>query len=636
MFRFYVVISFILFFFIAGLMIYRFSFQGPLGYSVEGQESSSFSSNAPKKFQQERFGLQKDIYVTKKGKRFRIRGLSAHSKMTVEPEGKGNDVREALENADFLIENGIRKGKNWWTHIQANEWNYDFSHRILVAKEVSYERFTADKDLFSTSFSALQPEISIKAKSMFGKRKGKKNCLEAMEIAGKLLFLQDHEIISFNASKGFLEDPFITLNGDAYITCSHAKLRADEIQLEKDSSGIFSKIKANGNVKITTDEGANLLAENALIDANQAQALFTAEQDFVLYREEGKPFTWRCKLINIFFEKGSESEFSIQNVQAEKDITITLENGFVAHSDYAFIEKRGNSKEQELTLSKTEGGRCEILNDQGDRIFAEKIFIYRPSGTIVFQKANGILKDIAFQTNTLFFDPNKNRITLEGEAYLVKDEAMQLHSQKIDILRNKKNEKEEILQIQSHGLSNIVFADKKKENTSTVVCYGAILIDNEIGKAELSSPKNNGIVEQGKQICLEDARGKIFADSIEILYEKRHEKFKPVKFTLEGDVHLVNCPENVENGLQYVLAEKAEYFPDKSNEMILYGSRKNRVLFYAEQNQLQVSAESLRLWRDGKTSKESIQGIGDVRFTFVSNEFSQLTKHFNFDNIIKK
>jgi len=66
-----------------------------------------------------------------------------------------------------------------------------------------------------------------------------------------------------------------------------------------------------------------------------------------------------------------------------------------------------------------------------------------------------------------------------------------------------------------------------------------------------------------------------------------------------------------------------------SQEMILKANRNARVLFYDKVNNIQVSADTLKVNRDPHTNKESIKGTGDVRFTFVQQELDQLREQFN-------
>lgn len=66
--------------------------------------------------------------------------------------------------------------------------------------------------------------------------------------------------------------------------------------------------------------------------------------------------------------------------------------------------------------------------------------------------------------------------------------------------------------------------------------------------------------------------------------------------------------------------------------MTLKGQGGNRVLLYDQAKDLQISAPGVLLKRDPITQKETIKGLGDVRFSLVKEEFSELRKKFSLKN----
>jgi hypothetical protein len=143
----------------------------------------------------------------------------------------------------------------------------------------------------------------------------------------------------------------------------------------------------------------------------------------------------------------------------------------------------------------------------------------------------------------------------------------------------------------------------------------------------------------GRQIYFEDPMGKIHADAVQIDYEHGDQEISPTKIVLSGHVQLLNSfsshSEDKNSILQYAIADTVQYFP-QTKEMILSATDRKRVLFYDKINNLQVSAPELKIKRDSKVKKDTIQGIGDVRFTFVGHEFEQLCERFCLDDLKKK
>jgi hypothetical protein len=132
---------------------------------------------------------------------------------------------------------------------------------------------------------------------------------------------------------------------------------------------------------------------------------------------------------------------------------------------------------------------------------------------------------------------------------------------------------------------------------------------------------------------VEDTLGDMYADEIQIDYSIAGASADPSKIILKGNVKMLNRFDGhvQESGavLQYALADYAEYYP-ASKEMALSGTGEGRVLFYDKVNNIRMSAPSLKIKHDEKSPKGSVQGFGDVRFTFIENEFDQLRKHFQF------
>src|SRR5262249_30835599 len=76
--------------------------------------------------------------------------------------------------------------------------------------------------------------------------------------------------------------------------------------------------------------------------------------------------------------------------------------------------------------------------------------------------------------------------------------------------------------------------------------------------------------------------------------------------------------------VQYALADRVEYFPKNQEALFSTKGSGRRVLYYDTANDMQVSAPALRIKRDQVTHKDSVKGIGDVRFNFVEHEIDQL------------
>jgi len=165
-------------------------------------------------------------------------------------------------------------------------------------------------------------------------------------------------------------------------------------------------------------------------------------------------------------------------------------------------------------------------------------------------------------------------------------------------------------------------------------CYGPVRVDLLKMETRIFSPIDaNGFVHEDKQACFEDGKGKIYADRVLLKYQYNDDKLVPSKIVLVGNVRIFNRLTVTDLAsatvLQYVLADRVEFTP-LTKEMIFKSNSGKKVLFFDKVNDVRVSADSLKIIRDAATKKESIQGIGDVRFSFSDQEFERLQRKFSF------
>ncbi len=62
--------------------------------------------------------------------------------------------------------------------------------------------------------------------------------------------------------------------------------------------------------------------------------------------------------------------------------------------------------------------------------------------------------------------------------------------------------------------------------------------------------------------------------------------------------------------------------------MTILEGKNNRVLFYDQLKEVQLSAQTVRAQRDPTTKQERMQGVGDVRFVFGQEELAKIKTRF--------
>jgi|688.fasta_scaffold27635_5 hypothetical protein len=200
--------------------------------------------------------------------------------------------------------------------------------------------------------------------------------------------------------------------------------------------------------------------------------------------------------------------------------------------------------------------------------------------------------------------------------------------------------KNRLSHMETEGKTILTWQTKGEATDHVITCFGRLLIDHINLTASMDSPLDSkGQISDGQQIFYKDIMGEIYADNALIRYELSGKQIVPKKIILLGHVRLLDHS-TTEYGTEsplskYVLADTLEYDPD-TKEAFFTADKGQRVLLYSKANNLQVSAQALKIKRDQVTRKDSIKGVGNVRFNFIEHEFEQLKKRFSLNQPPKK
>jgi len=128
------------------------------------------------------------------------------------------------------------------------------------------------------------------------------------------------------------------------------------------------------------------------------------------------------------------------------------------------------------------------------------------------------------------------------------------------------------------------------------------------------------------QVTYKGTLGEIYADRAQVDYQEIEGKLEATKVTLFDNVRLVNMGSEEKPAFQYALADEVYYFPQE--QVTVLESKQSKVLFYDKLRDMQLSARTVRAHRDPVTHKESVQGVGDVRFVFGPEELEKIKQRF--------
>ncbi|NGX61658.1 MAG: hypothetical protein K940chlam9_01147 [Chlamydiae bacterium] len=131
---------------------------------------------------------------------------------------------------------------------------------------------------------------------------------------------------------------------------------------------------------------------------------------------------------------------------------------------------------------------------------------------------------------------------------------------------------------------------------------------------------------EGEEVSLEHPMGRISAHKALITFSQTKNSFYPTEIVLTGHVTLFRSLSEPKEIRQYALADQLILHP-KTEEVELIGTSQ-RVLFYDELEDVQISAPTIYASRNQETGKERIEGRGDVRLLFGKEERERFQKHF--------
>lgn len=486
------------------------------------------------------------------------------------------------------------------------------------------------------------------------------------------LFADENEPMVIDSGEAGYNGKTISLSGHVVIEHELGKLEADQMELTPEV--INAKIQAKRlamekNVSIDLQDGGQLCCSKAEVDFNELQGDFhgSPEQEYVTYTEFCADKTGsivpvvvksRDMKVKIAREKDKASaslRSALSEITAENDVTVNYNDDFMAaadHADYQRLDSNESSHSAFLhkhmpglisLRADKEGGVCQITNRNGDMISADHLcidtavrqlsFAYPKGALYMSSDEGGGRNRIDFSSDTLSWEDKQNQLTLRehvnihqhGMGTLISDKDVKLKQDAID-------GKKKLCAIESTGTTVLTYAEQDKDIMHTLTCYGTVCVDHKQLKTTMESPKDNaGNVPQGQQVSFQDYMGEIYADKLTIEYVMHNHALKPVRLFLEGHVRVLNrCsidPDCKGDFLQFALADQVEYTP-QAKEISLAATGSNRVLFYDKTNNLQVSAPALKIRRDESTKKESIQGVGNVRFSFIKQEMDAINKQF--------
>lgn len=459
----------------------------------------------------------------------------------------------------------------------------------------------------------------------------------------------------------------VCLSGSVHLEHELGMVDAEEVFLrpaEKHKKIPFSHLTMVNQVSFSVKGGGQFKCARAELDRESFVGKFySAEGLPVTYIEmvKGKRNTFsplvvksRAMEMNVAAIKGKHF---VDRILALEDVFVDYNSNFTISSDRALYQRvpliEGESAfvkslPGSITLERELGKKCLATNTQGDAIEAVKIIIDTNRREIVFDGAEGKIctvvekKPILFWSDLLSWDLARKLLKLTGNVVVEQSPMGSCKSNKeVHIYYCEVRGKKELQAIESFGKTSLHFHGGQKQQDHHLTCSGSVFVDHQKMETTLAALRDaSGKVVPGTHVHFRGQGCELKAEKCHVKYLLVDGKMVASKITAEGDVSLLGtkackAPKACKTGgaqakWYYALADKVEFCPEQEEiHCSTLSPKKKRVLFYDKSNQLQISAPALKIKRESK--KELIQGIGDVRLSFLESEFSEIKKHFNLE-----
>lgn len=488
-------------------------------------------------------------------------------------------------------------------------------------------------------------------------------------LMSSLLFgeTQDSLPVAMNSTEAEYNGREITLVGEAVVQHELGKISAHRFSIvpsQADKKFKFSKLTMHDNVRLDFPAKGSLICEEAVLDYDKLHGIFlgSTEKPDVVFNtlpseqasaDSAQPqMTLKGEQLQIWFVKASEkvkghNNLELNQMQMDGRIRFDYNQNYHLTADHAHYHRANFNPENKLTgtlfLSAPYHPPCQITTPQNDQVFAKTITVDIEKRCIVLSDAHGTLshqsgtssKKLNFEADSLTWNEIDQTLSLAGKIKITNENYLELRTDGSLLLTyHHVNGKREVKSIHCPQPTELVYLEADAESSHKLICYGNLFIDHEHLQIRMDSPKDQeGNILKDKQVFLEDVRGEMCADQVHIHYKKQETGFELAKIHFSGHVQVFNRfnghLQETSSVLQYALADELEYFPALQN-MQLKAHANNRVLFFDKINSLQMSAPALSIDYNTTTQQEKIQGIGDVRLTFIESEFNELKERFRF------
>ena len=454
-----------------------------------------------------------------------------------------------------------------------------------------------------------------------------------MILASTVPVAESGTLSSANAS---YDGSALVLKGQVVLDHGIGKMQADEAILEKQETNKdfpFAMIHLQKEVHVQLQNQGELVCDVADFDFTALTGKIAADGRISYTDTSAKKKGFRllgkkAHLTLLKHEKeNAKATYDIETIITQDDVEIDYGAGFSLHADEAVFHKK-EERTSVFAYPKEEGNKCVLTRDQ-DRIEGSKIEFTPADQKLAMQNPRGKLSSIllskqvqaalTFSADTLLWDHPRNTLSLKGNA-MVDEPSLGLLNADDELILVQKAAA--LQTIKAKGKTTLTYQDGRK-----LISHGTLLIDREKMTASLQSPQVRGKVPEGKQLWYEENDLGLFADQALVEYAAQEGRLQPVSLSLKGHVKFFS--RDPQKPSRVGLSDRISYSPT-TRTFILSADPGHKVLFYNEEDNINLAAQEIHITEDPTTKKQLVKGIGNVQLIFTAEELSMIQNMVKF------
>jgi len=411
---------------------------------------------------------------------------------------------------------------------------------------------------------------------------------------------------TISSKKATYDGNALVLKGDVELDHALGKLSSGNARLEKEEKdGPFSSISLREDVLISLKNLGKISCETADLNfVSLTGKLLPQMGNLIKFVNLGPDnFTLMSQEADLELAKQADS-YKVTKIHANG--TVQVQYG----SDFTLDADRATYSSDEVPYVYAEPN-CRLVHVD-DVIEAEKVELFLGTSTAVLIEPKGLLQPqgIKFTCHKMIWENEPQLLTLQGDVSVVEEGIGTLNcEEEVEIHQKKEAGKWILSSMVAKGKTELAYA-LGADTKHMLVCYGKMRLEQN--KLTLESPQNHPIEYFHDQM-------KLCSDHAQINYiDKSAEKLQ-----LDGNVQL----QIAEDGNRCATADQFVYLPAEE-KMILSSKDGANVLFWDKEQQLSISAREVHISRADQ--KETIKGVGNVRFAFSNTENTLLKNLFPF------